>query len=727
MILVSNRLPVTVVRRAKKLELEPSTGGLAVGLDAFYREHEARWVGWPGDVGSSDHRAIERRLRSQFACHPVFLPRETARRYYAGFSNRTLWPLFHSFPTYARYDEEDWEAYRRVNRLFAERVAGLMKPDETVWVHDYHLMLVPKFLREKRPDAKIGFFLHIPFPPYGDLRQLPACRDLVEALLGADLVGFHTFDDAQAFLSSVRRLLGIDNELGQIIVGRRVVQADVFPMGVDFARITSALESPDLQERSARYRAGLGASKLVFSLSRLDYTKGIPQALQGVGALLEGHPEWRGGFVYVLVVVPSREIVDRYTEEKREIDRLVGEVNSRYGTFNWTPIRYIYRYLEFDELVALYRAADVALITPLRDGMNLVAKEYLAAKPDLHGALVLSEMAGAARELHEALLVNPNAKAEVAEALRRALEMPEAEQVRRNRLMRARLEQYDVRRWAEHFLERLEESVALSRSLSVRLLTKPDRESMVAEYAKARRRLLLLDYDGTLAPFTADPTQAKPSSRALSILENLCAAPSNHVVLISGRRKDDLTLWFERLGMTLVAEYGAWVRAADKGAWQTTTPLDTRWKDRVRPIIQRFVNRVPGSTLEEKETSVVWHFRRVDLNTGAIASRELIDTLTNLTANLELVVYIGNRSVEVRTSRVSKGTFYLTQLAKDPWDFILAIGDDWTDESLFSVLPPSSASVRVGLTASTARFNVESNEEALALLERLVQVDRAGA
>lgn len=724
MLLVSNRLPVTLVRRGGGLVYERSAGGLAVGLQAFYREHAARWVGWPGDVAAADHRAVERRLRTEFACHPVFLPREVARRSYAGFSNRTLWPLFHSFPTFAHYDEEDWEAYRRANRLFADRVSSLMKPDEVVWVHDYHLMLVPKFLREKRPDAKIGFFLHIPFPPYSDLRQLPSCREIVEALLGADLVGFHTFDDAHAFLSSVRRLLGLDNEIGQVVVGRRVVQVDVFPMGVDFKRITATLDSPRLQERSERYREGVGTSKLVFSLSRLDYTKGIPHALRGVDTLLASHPEWRGRFVYILVVVPSREIVDRYAEEKREIDRLVGEINSRYGTFNWSPIRYIYRFLAFEELVALYKAADVALITPIRDGMNLVAKEYLAAKPDLHGALVLSEMAGSSRELHEALIVNPNAKAEVADALRRALEMPEAEQVRRNRLMRARLEQYDVRRWADHFLERLDESIALSRSLAVRILSKADRESIVADYTKAKRRLLLLDYDGTLAAFTSDPALAKPSPRALGILKALCSVPTNRVVLISGRRKDDLSVWFDGLWLTLVAENGAWMRSADKGEWQATTPLDTRWKDRIRPIVLRFVNRIPGSTLEEKETSLVWHYRRVDLNTGAIAARELIDTLTNLTANLELVVYIGNRSVEVRTSRVSKGTFYLTHLAKDPWDFILAVGDDWTDESLFSALPPASASVRVGVTASTARFNLESNEDALALLERLAAVER---
>lgn len=719
MILASNRLPVTIARRRGRLEAQPSPGGLAVGLEAFYREHDARWVGWPGEVAERSRRAVDRKLRTEFRCYPVFLSRDLARRYYAGFSNRTLWPLFHSFSMYARYDSADWDGYCQANRIFADRISALAKPDELVWVHDYHLMLVPKYLREKRPDVRIGFFLHIPFPPYGDLRQLPWSREIVEALLEADLIGFHTYDDAQAFLSSVRRILGLDNELGQVVVGHRVIQVDVFPIGVDFRRIAMAIQGEGMSDRVARLREGLGTSKLVFSVSRLDYTKGIPQALRGITALLESRPEWRGRFVYQLIVVPSREIVDRYREEKREIDRLCGELNSRYGTFEWTPVRYMYRFLDFEELVALYRASDVALITPLRDGMNLVAKEFLAAKDDLRGALVLSEMAGAARELHEALVVNPNSATEVADALHRALGMAEAEQVRRNRLMRYRLEQYDIQRWASHFLERLEEAVALSRSLTVRILTRGDRDALVAAYMKARRRLFLLDYDGTLVPFAPDPSQAVPSARALEVLRALSTASGNQVVLISARKKDDLAAWFGDLRMTLVAENGAWVRPPGKDAWAATTPIDVRWKERVRPILQRFVNRIPGSAIEEKETSLVWHYRRVDLNTGSLAARELVDTLTNLTANLELVVFIGNRAIEVRSSKVSKGTFFQTHLADQPWDFILAMGDDWTDESLFSVLPPESHSVRIGLSASTARFNVESAEDALEILERL--------
>lgn len=693
-----------------------------MGLDAIYREQGARWVGWPGDIPAASRRAVDRRLRSKFSCYPVFLPRETARRYYAGFSNRTLWPLFHSFATYARYDPADWQAYQEANRAFAERAASLAKPGEVLWVHDYHLLLVPKYLREKVPEAKIGLFLHIPFPPYSDLRQLPWCRQLVEAILHADLVGFHTYDDAHAFLNCVRRLLGLDNELGQVVVGRRVVQVDVFPMGVDYARIDRVVRSEATARRSAQLRADLGTSKLVFSLSRLDYTKGIPLALRGMARLLEDHPEWRRRVVYQLIVVPSREIVDRYTEEKEEIDRLCGEINSRFGTFDWTPIRYIYRFLEFEDLVALYRSADVALITPLRDGMNLVAKEYLASKDDLRGALVLSEMAGAAKELHEALLVNPNSEVEVAEALRQALEMPEAEQARRNRLMRTRLEQYDVRAWARHFLARLDEVSVASKALAVRILGRADRETIVASFAKARHRLLLLDYDGTLAPFVDDPSGASPSPRIVGLLSSLAKSSRNRVVLMSGRSKDDLALWFSDLWLTLVAENGAWVCPPGKGIWQATIPLDTRWKERLRPIFERFVNRIPGSLLEEKETSLVWHYRRVDLQTGRTAARELIDTLTNLTANLELVVFIGNRTVEVRSSRVSKAAYYQTELASEKPEFVLAIGDDGSDENLFAAIPPESVSIRVGISASAARFNVESSEDVVQLLERLQAV-----
>ncbi len=723
MLLVSNRLPVTLVHRRGESEFVPSVGGLAVGLEAFYRERGARWVGWPGDVRSSERPRVTRRLRAKFRCEPVFLSEDLARRHYAGFSNRTVWPLFHSFPTYARYEPEDWEGYCRANEIFADVVSAIAKPEETIWIHDYHLLMLPKYLRERIPEAKIGFFLHIPFPRYDSLRPLPWHREIVEAMLGADLVGFHTFDYAQAFLGTVRRLLGYDNAIGQIAVGKRVVQADVFPMGIDFARISAARETEAVKARMAGFREGLKDSKLVFSISRLDYTKGIPQQLHAIEVFLEENPDWRGRFQYLLVVVPSREIVDRYAQEKEEVDRLVGRINGRYGTFNWLPIRYVNRYLHYEELVALYASADVALVTPLRDGMNLVAKEYLAAKPDLRGALILSDLAGASRELLEAAVVNPNNPHEIANALRRAFEETDEAQAPRNRTMRARLEAYDVRRWAEDFLNRLEEVTALSKQMAVRLLTRGERRQVEERFARARKRLILLDYDGTLVPFAEDPFRAAPSPRVVKILKALCASPSNQVVLISGRRKEELETWFEGFWLTLVAEHGAWVRRPDHGKWEATVDLDVRWKERIRPILERFTARVPGSYIEEKETSLAWHYRRVDVDTGTLAAHELVDALTDLTANLELAAAIGNKLVEVRSTRVSKGTFYRSHLPDGGWDFVLAAGNDWTDEALFAALPVHAISVRVGIAPSASKFNVETVEEILSLLERLAAKD----
>src|SRR6266540_3531618 len=363
LLLVSNRLPITLKRIGERLDVRVNPGGVAAGLASFYREHGARWFGWPGDVAPSESHEIAARLEKKFDCHPVFLPRKLARSFYSGFSNGTLWPLFHSFSTYARYSASEWAA-----------------------------------IRERAPDARIGFFLHIPFPPYDVFRLLPWHRDLLRGVLGADLVGFHTYDYMRAFVGSVRRGLGYESRIGTITAEHRVVQADVFPLGIDVETFASAPVGPAAVSSIARLRKALGSSKLLFSISRLDYTKGIPEQLEAFGRFLESHPEWRRKVAYVLAVVPSRERVAEYARLKRAIDERVGRINSRYSTIAWSPIRYVYRQLDFDELIALYRVSDVAIVTPLRDGMNLIAKEYVAAKQEPRGVLILSEMAGASKE-----------------------------------------------------------------------------------------------------------------------------------------------------------------------------------------------------------------------------------------------------------------------------------------------------------------------------------------
>ncbi|MBI4234017.1 MAG: bifunctional alpha,alpha-trehalose-phosphate synthase (UDP-forming)/trehalose-phosphatase [Chloroflexi bacterium] len=720
LLIVSNRLPVTAEVRDSELFLSTSAGGLATGLGSFYQEHGAMWIGWPGVVAPPQRAETAAKLLSEFNCYPVFLPERVAERFYEGFTNKTLWPLMHTFPMYTRYSANEWEAYQEANRLFCEAVVELAQPDDTIWVHDYHLMLLPKYLRERLPDAAIGFFLHIPFPRYDVFALLPWHRQLVDSLLACNLVGFHTYEYAQAFLGCVRRVIGYDNDMGQVMAGHRVVQVDVFPMGIDFQRFADSATNPEAQEEMHRIRAWKGPHRLVFSVARLDYTKGIPQQLEAIEEFYARYTQWRGRVVFVVVIVPSREKVEHYALLKREIDRSVGQINSQYGTIEWTPIQYIYRSLSFHELAALYCGADVALITPLRDGMNLIAKEYVASRTDGAGILILSEAAGAAKELPEAIVVNPNSKEEVAEALHRALLMPLREQKSRNRAMRSRLERHDVRRWAERFLYKLREASALSLELAARLLDHAERRELVESYRRATRRLFLLDYDGTLAPFTERPNRARPTTRVMSLLRALASTPSSKLVLLSGRERQSLERWFGGLPITLVAEHGAWVRWKGNSSWEALAKLNTRWKSRIRPILALFVERIPGSSIEEKDFSLCWHYRKADEESALAAARELVDALTELTANLDIHVLPGNKVVEVKSSGVSKGAFYLHYLAREPQDFILAVGDDWTDESLFSTLPENAFSIRVGFSSSSAKFNVESPDEVLALLDDLV-------
>lgn len=658
-------------------------------------------------------------LPANYGCYPVFLPPGLLRLYYGGFANRTLWPLFHSFPMYARYASDEWRAYREANDAFADRVARVVNPRDTIWVHDYHLLLLPEMLRERLPHARIGFFLHIPFPAYDVFRLLPWSRDVLRGMLGADLVGFHTYDYSQSFLRSVRRLLGPDNELGRVTWGHRVVQSDVFPMGVDVARLEQTNPSPPSREVAQRLRGPAAHAKLAFSISRLDYTKGIPEALRAVEELLSRFPRYRTRLVYVLVVVPSRERVDRYALLKREVDELVGRINSRFGSLDWVPIRYMYRQLHLPELLALYREADIALVTPLRDGMNLVAKEYTLAHADGSGVLILSELTGAAKELTESLLVNPNNVDEIVSALRRALEMPREEQIARNKPMRDRLRAYDATRWHEKFLGRLDDVVSMSEGLNVRTFGRRELRLLLHRYARSARRLLLLDYDGTLVPIRDDPATAAPTIQLLQTLAALAANKRNHVVIVSGRRKEDLERWLDSVPATLVAEHGAWVRGPKSRRWQVQRGMTTQWMSRIRPVLELFVDRVPGARIEEKDFSLAWHYRLADPESGGAAAMELVDALTALTANLDLHVIQGHRVVEIKSTNASKGHFYKSRLERGPWDFVLAAGDDATDESLFPMLPPDAVSLRIGLVASAARFNMRGPSDVLRLLGRL--------
>lgn len=730
LLIVSNRLPFTVTDKDGKFRFKESVGGLVSGLSAYLdsmkspllNAAESLWVGWPGlSVKDKTKEKLKAKALSEFKACPVFLTEKDMECFYYGFCNKTIWPLFHYFPSYAIYEKDYWEHYRKVNEAFCDVVMEVVKSNDTIWVHDYHLMLLPKLLREKNPDLPIGFFLHIPFPSYEIFRIFPRQwgREILEGLLGADLIGFHTHDYTQDFLKCVLRILGHEHGMGKIFLGDRLVRADTFPMAVDFKKYNQAGSLPVVQKEIKKLNK-IKKFKIILSVDRLDYTKGIINRLQGFELFLERNPQWHNKVMLVLVIVPSRVGVEQYQQIKKKIDESVGEINGRFGSIHWSPIVYQYKFLPLYPLTAYYCISDVALITPLRDGMNLVAKEYIASRADQRGILILSEMTGAAKELGEAILVNPNNVEEIADSLRQALEMPAEEQMRRNKIMRERLERYDVVRWAEDFNQELSDIKEEQQKLKARLLDVSMKKSLREDFKRAERRIIFLDYDGTLVSFAKDPRLTKPDDELLALLKAVMQVDATEVILISGRDKNTLERWFATLDVGLIAEHGVWIREKGLKQWNLLKPLTAQWKPQILPLLNVSCDRLPGSFIEEKEFSVVWHYRGADPELSSIRAKELADELIHFTATTDVQILQGNKVVEIRNGGVNKGTACMQFLSKGHYNFILAVGDDWTDEDMFKVLPPEAYSIKVGICASHARFNLRHYQEIRKLLVELI-------
>lgn len=726
MLVISNRLPFSVQRSEGKVELVPSSGGLVSALAGYLEKRKAEqpelefiWAGWPGaELNADETEQLRTTAREQHGAYPLSLEPADMDSFYHGFCNGTLWPLFHYFPSYTEFNEQDFETYQRVNQQFCDAIVELARPGDQIWVHDYQLLLLPRLLRERLPSATIGFFLHIPFPSFEVFRQLPTRwrKELIEGVLGADLIGFHTHDYAQHFLHSVFRTLGIEHYLGQLNIGNAIKSVETHPIGIEFSRFSEAASSVEVAEIRTRMAAGLVGRRVIFSVDRLDYSKGILHRLRGFEAFLSMWPEYHGHVTFVMLVVPSREQVARYQRMKQELDELVGQINGRFGSVDWVPIVYQYRSVPFNELVALYNLADVALITPLRDGMNLVAKEYIASKPHGDGVLVLSDMAGAARELGEALQINPNHTREVAEAIREALTMPSDEQARRMRAMQSRVKSYDATRWVDSFLSALKRTKERQGRLATRHLGGNTLARVLDRRRNASRRVLLLDYDGTLVPLAATPAEAVPDRELLDLLREL-QTPTQTVYVISGRDHRSLEEWFRDVPVRLIAEHGAWVRGED-GTFVMPQPLPAKWKEQLRPLIFSYVERVPGSMIEEKDYALVWHYRlAADQELAMQRAKELTDDIVSYTANLDVQVLEGKKAIELRNSGVTKGTAGLTAISDSP-DFVFAAGDDATDEDLFRALPREAVSVCVGGVHSHATYRLNDYQELRAILKQ---------
>ncbi|KGE12533.1 bifunctional alpha,alpha-trehalose-phosphate synthase (UDP-forming)/trehalose-phosphatase [Sphingobacterium deserti] len=717
-VIVSNRLPVRVERRNDELHFIPSEGGLATGLGSIYQQEGNIWVGWPGFVPENEYEeAITREKLAELNLVPVFLTEDELQGYYEGFSNEVLWPIFHYRLSYAVYTTENWHTYQEVNRKFAA-VVNQQSPSEKdeVWIHDYQLMLLPQLVREQHPDIAIGYFQHIPFPPDEVFRSIPWRDELIKGVLGADLVAFHTYNDSQHFLNACTHLLGLPIQNNSLHVDGRSVYAEVYPMGIDFEKFSALAASEAIRDRAKEIRNYYKDRKFILSIDRLDYSKGIIERLQAFESLLKEYPELREKVVLYMLVVPSRDTVPQYRLLRDEIDRAVGHINSIYGVNEWQPIAYYYNSFPVEELSALYVAADVCLVTPIRDGMNLVCKEYVASKEHTDGVLILSELAGASKELLEAIQVNPNSIDQIREALKTAIEMPMQEQRERMQDSIEIVKKFNVRHWVKIFFNRLHEIKTIQKQEMARRVRSEVKENISERYRSAQRRLFFLDYDGTLIGFHKDADAASPTESLYRTLEMLQSNPANQIVIISGRPHETLDRWFGKKEYFLVAEHGAWSNYPHR-EWHGKSHISTRWKIPVKHIMNKFANRTAGAIVEEKTYSLAWHYRKTQTGLGHLRSQELVDSLRYLIPHHGLQLLLGDKVIEVKSSELNKGKAAKEVVAHYKPDFIFAIGDDATDEDMFLELPEEAITVKVGNKKSAAQYYVESQEEAVSLID----------
>lgn len=731
LIIVAYRIPFKIEIKNEKPVLIQNSGGLVSAILSLShkmkeeglmdKENKILWFGY-SDTFFEDNSS-ENLSDDTFEVYPVQINPEINDPYYRGFCNSTIWPLFHYYPYLTKFENHYYEAFLQANELFYEQLKKVIQPGDFVWVHDYQLMKLPALIRNDFPDISVGFFLHIPFPAYEVFRIIPKewKNEILHGLLGADLIGFHTSDYTNYFLQCVERELGYKTKNLQIFAGNRLVKAENFPIGIDYDRFHEMYHNPEVVHKRQTLLNDSGGKKILFSVDRLDYSKGLVHRLNGFEEFLTTYPEWRGKIIFYMVVVPSRDSILQYQDLKHELEETIGRINGKFGDFTWSPIVYLYRSLNFAELIACYTSADIALITPIRDGMNLVAKEFVASRKDKKGILILSEMAGAATELNGALLINPFDKTATSSAIHQALIMSESEQIDRMDLMQYRVKTYNVFRWADEFLLQMQDTKEKQKKVGTNMLTSKQINEIQQKYKLTNQRLILLDYDGTLVDIQNIPSKVIPSIEALNAVKKLAADMNNTVVIITGRDRDYISRWFGEMNVHIFAEHGSFFKEPNSTDWTSLFSGDQSWKEEIKPILEAYVEKANGSLLEEKVSSLAWHYRNVDPEYGFTVMRELLDSLKNrITPEMNIHVLDGKKVIEIKQNGCDKGSACKRMIQEKDYDFILSIGDDITDEDMFNSLPPDAYSFKVGYGLTHAKMNLQSPLDVIHLLGKLI-------
>lgn len=720
-IIVSNRLPITVKKIDGNLLYEASMGGVATGLSSYVKNRKNKWIGWPGipseELTEADKRAVIRELAKR-NCVPVFLGRKDLADFYNGYSNSLLWPVFHNLPLDAElHNEHWWKAYRSVNKTFAAAVFAAVQADSVIWVHDYQLMLLPEMLKAELPHNSIGFFLHIPFPTARSFAKIGENARLIKGLLGADLIGFHTKNYVKNFLSTAQSLdLGEPGD-GQLVVLDRAIRVVDFPMGIDYEKFASARDLPAVKKSVKLLKRKYKGKRVIAAVDRLDISKGFIERLKAYHDFLAANPKLLGKVIFVLVGAPSRGEIAAYRKLSERVETMVTAINTEFSTPKWQPVEYINQAIPFEEVSALFQVADIAFIAPLRDGMNLVAKEFIASSHK-NGILILSETTGAAQELKDALLVSHKKPASLVLALEQAMGMRKREAGGRFKRMQKHLSTNTVHTWAGDFMKTLQKPLASTPRLLTRTLSPNHEAKVIKQYERARKRLLLLDYDGTLVPFVGHYAASRPPQSLQALLRKLSTEDKNDVVLISGRSAADLDERFAGLHLNLVAEHGAMTKRAGSKNWHTLTRAESRWKQQILPILYKYTAMTPRAIVEEKPHSLVWHYRQSPPYFAQKYAVVLKRVLKPILKTYGLAIFQGSKIIEIKNPSINKGS------ALQPWlkyknDFILVLGDDYTDEDMFMAIPPSATSIKIGRGPTAAKYRVSDSKQAIRLLHRL--------
>ncbi|WP_162801637.1 bifunctional alpha,alpha-trehalose-phosphate synthase (UDP-forming)/trehalose-phosphatase [Brachybacterium saurashtrense] len=740
MVVVANRLPVdsrTLPDGATEWVTSP--GGLVTAMESVMRTVDSgAWVGWAGAPGEAP-APFE---ADGMSLYPVRLEQEDVERYYEGYSNATLWPLYHDVIVDPEFHRGWWDSYLAANRRFAEAAAPVAAPGGTIWVHDYQLQLVPRMIRDKRSDVRIGFFNHIPFPSVELFSQLPKRNSILRGLLGADLLGFQRESDTLNFVAAVRKLLGYHVDGTTISVPGigaapvREVQARTFPISIDSATVSELTEDSAIRARAEELRRDLGdPERIVLGVDRLDYTKGIRHRLKAWGELLDDGSIDPHDTVMIQVATPSRERVEAYRQLRDEVELTVGRINGEHAPLGRPAVSYQHHSFDRREMTALFMAADVVLVTALRDGMNLVAKEYVASRPDLQGVLVLSEFAGAADELRAAVLVNPHDIDELKAAILRALAMPAEEQEEAMRSLRHQVMENDVQAWAHDFLQQLEAMHTPAGDTAPAVLLTGDANSAPEEVEVALRdftampRLLIAsDFDGVLAPIVDDRDAVVPDGEALAALRELSDLPGVAVALVSGRSLADLDRHTTMpSSVVLVGSHGAevgalppWMQAEvlDKSALAMTPQKEEQLAEITRTL-RRIARAHPGTEVETKPTAAVLHTRSAKGRGGLNATEAALEYAMTLP---EVTVTPGKEVVEFAVVHTSKGAAIEALSRASAADAWLYLGDDVTDESVFAELGEHDLGLKVGGGDTAARLRIADTDAVREVLQRLLHL-----